>query len=220
MASSLISTPFTLPTTKADQLSSISQKHYFLHSFLPKKSSPHLPNSRTPHSLGVKCAVVGNGLFTQTTQEVRRIVPENKQGLPTVKIVYVVLEAQYQSSLSAAVRTLNSSNKFASYEVVGYLVEELRDENNYKSFCLDLEDANIFIGSLIFVEELALKVKDAVEKQRDRMDAVLVFPSMPEVMRLNKLGSFSMSQLGQSKARSSSFSRTRRSHRPGFLIRC
>lgn len=150
--------------------------------------------------MGVKCAVVGNGLFTQTTQEVRRIVPENKQGLPTVKIVYVVLEAQYQSSLSAAVRTLNSSNKFASYEVVGYLVEELRDENNYKSFCLDLEDANIFIGSLIFVEELALKVKDAVEKQRDRMDAVLVFPSMPEVMRLNKLGSFSMSQLGQSKS--------------------
>ena len=117
-----------------------------------------------------------------------------------MKIVYVVLEAQYQSSLSAAVRTLNSSNKFASYEVVGYLVEELRDENNYKSFCLDLEDANIFIGSLIFVEELALKVKDAVEKQRDRMDAVLVFPSMPEVMRLNKLGSFSMSRLGQSKS--------------------
>ncbi|KAJ6835000.1 magnesium-chelatase subunit ChlH, chloroplastic-like [Iris pallida] len=32
------------------------------------------------------------------------------------------------------------------------------------------------------------------------MDAVLVFPSMPEVMRLNKLGSFSMSQLGQSKS--------------------
>ncbi|VAH42995.1 unnamed protein product [Triticum turgidum subsp. durum] len=32
------------------------------------------------------------------------------------------------------------------------------------------------------------------------MDAVLVFPSMPEVMRLNKLGSFSMAQLGQSKS--------------------
>ncbi|KAM1016069.1 hypothetical protein ACFX13_046543 [Malus domestica] len=67
-------------------------------------------------------------------------------------------------------------------------------------FCQDLEDSNIFIGSLIFVEELAVKVKEAVEKQRDRMDAVLVFPSMPEVMRLNKLGSFSMSQLGQSKS--------------------
>ena len=72
---------------------------------------------------------------------------------------------------------------------MGYLVEELRDESTYKTFRKDLEDANIFIGSLIFVEELALKVKAAVEKEGDRLDAVLVFPSMPEVMRLNKLGS-------------------------------
>uniref|UniRef100_A0A165YFQ1 magnesium chelatase n=1 Tax=Daucus carota subsp. sativus TaxID=79200 RepID=A0A165YFQ1_DAUCS len=148
----------------------------------------------------VKCAVVGNGLFTQTSPEVRRVVPENLQGLPTVRIVYVVLEAQYQSSLTEAVQILNKSEKNASYEVVGYLVEELRDEETYKTFCKDVEEANIFIGSLIFVEELALKVKAAVEKERDRLDAVLVFPSMPEVMRLNKLGTFSMSQLGQSKS--------------------
>ncbi|GAA0151635.1 hypothetical protein LIER_10316 [Lithospermum erythrorhizon] len=50
------------------------------------------------------------------------------------------------------------------------------------------------------MEELAIKVKNAVEKERDRSDAVLVFPSMSEVMRLNKLGTFSMSQLGQSKS--------------------
>ncbi|KAB2013089.1 hypothetical protein E1A91_D09G138600v1 [Gossypium mustelinum] len=194
---SLVSSPFTLPASKADQLSSLSQKHFFLHSFLPKKIN-NLPNSKS--SLKVKCAAIGNGLFTQTTPEVRRIVPENKNNLPTVKIVYVVLEAQYQSSLSSAVQSLNQNSNFASFEVVGYLVEELRDENTYKTFCKDLEDANIFIGSLIFVEELALKVKTAVEKERDRLDAVLVFPSMPEVMRLNKLGSFSMSQLGQSKS--------------------
>ncbi|KAJ6992380.1 magnesium-chelatase subunit ChlH [Populus alba x Populus x berolinensis] len=193
---SLVSSPFTLQSTKPDQLSSPSQKHYFLHSFVPRK----INQTNLKSSLKVKCAAIGNGLFTQTTQEVRRIVPENNQNLPTVKIVYVVLEAQYQSSLTAAVQALNKSSKDASYEVVGYLVEELRDESTYKTFCKDLEDANIFIGSLIFVEELALKVKNAVEKERDRLDAVLVFPSMPEVMRLNKLGSFSMSQLGQSKS--------------------
>ncbi|XP_059668410.1 magnesium-chelatase subunit ChlH, chloroplastic [Cornus florida] len=193
---SLVSSPFTLPTTKVDHLSSISQKHYFLHSFLPKKTNQSNPKS----SLRLKCAAIGNGLFTQTSQEVRRILPDENSGLPRVKVVYVVLEAQYQSSLSAAVRTLNSNARYASFEVVGYLVEELRDESTYKTFCLDLEDANIFIGSLIFVEELALKIKTAVEKERDRLDAVLVFPSMPEVMRLNKLGSFSMSQLGQSKS--------------------
>ncbi|CAI0439590.1 unnamed protein product [Linum tenue] len=193
---SLLSSSFITPPTKSDQL---SQKHYFLHSFLPKKTNPSSSNSKS--ALKFKCSAIGNGLFTQTTQEVRRIVPEKNSNLPTVKIVYVVLEAQYQSSLSAAVQSLNRDpSKFASFEVVGYLVEELRDPDNYEAFCKDLEDANIFIGSLIFVEELALKVKAAVEKERERMDAVLVFPSMPEVMRLNKLGSFSMSQLGQSKS--------------------
>ncbi|PIA48460.1 hypothetical protein AQUCO_01400802v1 [Aquilegia coerulea] len=199
---SLVSSPFTLPLSKTENLSSLSQKQFFLHSFLPKKLNQGIGigNGNGKAGLRVKCAAVGNGLFTQTTQEVRRIVPDNKNGLPRVKIVYVVLEAQYQASLSAAVRNLNSIGKDASYEVVGYLVEELRDVNNYENFCKDLEDANIFIGSLIFVEELAQKVKKAVEKERDRLDAVLVFPSMPEVMRLNKLGSFSMAQLGQSKS--------------------
>lgn len=102
---SLVSSPFTLPNSKVDQLSSLAQRHLFLHSFLPKKANGYASSSKA--SLRVKCAAMGNGLFTQTTPEVRRIVPEKNQGLPTVKIVYVVLEAQYQSSLSAAVRVLN-----------------------------------------------------------------------------------------------------------------
>ena len=130
----------------------------------------------------------------------RRIGPERNQGLPSVKIVYLVLEAQYQASVSAAVQNLNQERKDVSFEIVGYLLEELRDQRTYNMFCKDLSDANIFIGSLIFVEELTQKVKAAVETKRKRLDIVLVFPSMPEVMRLNKLGSFSMSQLGQSKS--------------------
>jgi hypothetical protein len=69
-----------------------------------------------------------------------------------------------------------------------HLVEELRDMDTYAS-------ANVFIRPLIFVDKLVLKVRDAVEMHRDRMDAVIVFPSMPEVMRLNKLGSFSSAWL-------------------------
>ncbi|CAN6444834.1 unnamed protein product [Victoria cruziana] len=189
-------------------LSSKSARHAaFSNLFRTTFGSPLLQTERlgqvrpTPRMGNIKCTMVGNGLFTQTTPEVRRILPErNNNGLPRVKVVYVVLEAQYQSSLTSAVRNLNSRGRDAAFEVVGYLVEELRSESTYQTFCKDLADANIFIGSLIFVEELAQKVKAAVEKERDRLDAVLVFPSMPEVMRLNKLGSFSMSQLGQSKS--------------------
>ncbi|KAJ8622698.1 hypothetical protein MRB53_031227 [Persea americana] len=194
MSSLISSSSFTLPTSKTEHLSSLSQKHFIFNYSSSKKIRPR------KIGFGVRCAAVGNGLFTQSTPEVRRVVPNRNQGLPSVKIVYVVLEAQYQSSLTTAVKTLNREGRYAAFEVVGYLVEELRDENTYKAFCDDLVDANIFIGSLIFVEELAQKVKVAVEKERDRLDAVLVFPSMPEVMRLNKLGSFSMSQLGQSKS--------------------
>ena len=43
-------------------------------------------------------------------------------------------------------------------------------------------------------------MKTAVKKGRDKLDAVLVFPSIPEVMRLNKLRSSSLLQLGQSKS--------------------
>lgn len=57
-----------------------------------------------------------------------------------------------------------------------------------------------------------------VEPLRDQLDAVVVFPSMPEVMRLNKVGSFTMQNLGQSKSVVSDFmkkkKKVRRTGRP------
>ena len=45
---------------------------------------------------------------------------------------------------------------------------------------------------------------------REKMDACLIFPSMPAVMKLNKLGTFSMAQLGQSKSVFSEFIKSAR----------
>jgi len=143
---------------------------------------------------------MGGGMFTASNSESRRVVPENPNGRPTMKVVYVVLESQYQSSLTAAVKRINAGNDNMAVECVGYLLEELRNEEAFEQFKKDVEEANIFIGSLIFVQELAEKVIDVVKPARDNLDAVLVFPSMPEVMRLNKVGSFTMKNLGQSKS--------------------
>lgn len=163
------------------------------------------------------------GLFTSTNPETRRVKPD-AQGRVTVKVVYVVLEAQYQSALTTAVKRINSTNKqvrvrshrLASgkrratqadhrrvvdnmlahppwiahatrllglscargqrsssqqmshscccpcqvcFEIVGYLLEELRDETNFENFKNDVASAHVFIGSLIFIEELADKVR-------------------------------------------------------------
>lgn len=140
------------------------------------------------------------GGFTATNSENRRVVPEDARGRPTMKVVYVVLESQYQSSMTEAVKRMNAGNDNMAVECVGYLLEELRNDDAYEQFQKDVADANIFIGSLIFIQELAEKVIDVVKPQRDNLDAVLMFPSMPEVMRLNKVGNFSMKNLGQSKS--------------------
>ena len=99
----------------------------------------------------------GGGLFTSTNPEVRRVSP-TANGRTRIKLVYVVLEAQYQSALTQAVKNINSNRSNVCVEIVGYLLEELRDPTNYDAFTKDMEDANVFIGSLIFIEELADKV--------------------------------------------------------------
>ncbi|MEM0980048.1 MAG: magnesium chelatase subunit H [Cyanobacteria bacterium P01_H01_bin.58] len=149
-------------------------------------------------------------MFTHVKPAVRHVVPDDLNGRSLVKVVYVVLEPQYQSSLSAAVRAINAKNSEVAIEVSGYLIEELRSQENYDAFKQDVAEANIFIASLIFIEELAEKVVEAVQPHRDRLDAAVVFPSMPQVMRLNKLGSFSMAQLGQSKSVIGEFMKKRR----------
>jgi len=48
---------------------------------------------------------------------------------------------------------------------------------------------------LIFVQELAEKLVKIVEPRRENLDACLCFPSMPEVMKQNKLGTFDLTQI-------------------------
>lgn len=149
-------------------------------------------------------------MFTHVKSTIRRVKPEELNGRDLLKVVYVVLEPQYQSTLTEAAKSINCNNRCFAVELSGYLIEELRDEENYANFQKDISEANIFIASLVFIEDLAQKVVAAVQPHRDRLDAAIVFPSMPEVMRLNKLGSFSMAQLGQSKSAIAQFMRKRK----------
>jgi magnesium chelatase subunit H len=149
-------------------------------------------------------------MFTQVKPTIRHIAPDDLKGRSLLKIVYVVLEAQYQSALSAAVREINANHPNLAIEISGYLIEELRSPANYEDLKRDIAQANIFIASLIFIEDLADKVVEAVQPYRDNLDVAVVFPSMPQVMRLNKMGTFSMEQLGQSKSAIGEFMKKRK----------
>ncbi|MEM1239914.1 MAG: magnesium chelatase subunit H [Cyanobacteria bacterium P01_H01_bin.26] len=154
-------------------------------------------------------------MFTHVKPTVRHISPENLGERYLMKVVYVVLEPQYQSALSAAIRSINANNPHIAVEISGYLIEELRNTKNYEAFKKDVAEANVFVASLIFIEELAEKVVAAVTPHRDNLDVAVVFPSMPQVMRLNKMGSFSMAQLGQSKSAIGEFMKKRRQKQGG-----
>ena len=149
-------------------------------------------------------------MFTQVRSTIRHIEPDNLGDRTLIKVVYVVLESQYQSSLSQAVRQINAKHPSIGIEISGYLIEELRNPENYEEFKRDIASANIFIASLIFIEDLAQKLVTAVAPHRDNFDVAVVFPSMPEVMRLNKMGSFSLAQLGQSKGVIANFMKKRK----------
>ena len=127
----------------------------------------------------------GGGMFTSSNPEDRRIVPANVDGRATFKVVYVVLESQYEASMSAAATKINENQDGIAVEVVGYLLEELRDEGNFAAFKADVETANIFIGSLIFVQELAEKVRGWIRPrshpptEADRLQSPLLILSEP-----------------------------------------
>ncbi|WP_320676904.1 magnesium chelatase subunit H [Prochlorococcus sp. MIT 1300] len=150
-------------------------------------------------------------MFTQVRSANRRVSPAENHGHKAVmKAVYLVLEPQYQNALTQAANSINSQNGSLGVELSGYLIEELRDPKNLADFQKDIESADVFIASLIFIEDLAQKVVEVVGPHRDRLKAAVIFPSMPEVMRLNKLGTFSMSQLGQSSSAIANFMKKRK----------
>lgn len=191
----------TKPTLS--ESSFITTIHSFRSQNLRRRSTTGAASTKAVVGVG------GTGLFTASKPADRKVIPPS-DARKRVKIVYIVLESQYQSSMTAAVKRINENNANISMEVCGYLLEELRDPKNYEMLKEDLADANIFIGSLIFVQDLAELVTAAVNPIRDQLDACIIFPSMPEVMRLNKLGSFTMSQLGQSKSAIAQFMRKKK----------
>ncbi len=144
-----------------------------------------------------------------------RVAPMSLNGRTLLKLVYVVLEPQYQSAVAAGAELINRSNPVLAVDVKGYLIEELRDPERYAEFRNDVANADIFFASMIFIEDLANKIVDAVKPHVATLKASVIFPCMPQVMRLSKVGSFSMGSMGQSKSALSSFMKKRKAQNKG-----
>lgn len=82
----------------------------------------------------------GGGLFTSTSPELRRVKPENVGKRKLVKVVYVVLEAQYQSSLSTAVKMINAGQEEVrgAASRVSFPINKVSPE--FEDFCPEFEE--------------------------------------------------------------------------------
>ncbi len=148
-------------------------------------------------------------LANSISTRVGRIYPA-PNGRRLVKLVYVVLEPQYQSAVAQGVALINRDHGQIAVQVDGFLLEELRDPIIFANFQECIASADVFFASLIFVEDLANKLVSAVEPHMARIKVAVVFPSMPQVMRLSKMGSFSLESIGQSKGAIGQFMKNRK----------
>ena len=83
-------------------------------------------------------------MFTQVRSADRRVAPaENHDHQAVMKAVYLVLEPQYQNALTQAANSLNKQNGALGVELSGYLIEELRDPNNYADFQAEIGRAHV-----------------------------------------------------------------------------
>jgi len=78
-------------------------------------------------------------MFTHVKSTIRHIAPDNLQGRSLIKVVYVVLSpstrVHYLKLFARLTRTI------LAIEISGYLVEELRDPENYEDFKREIADA-------------------------------------------------------------------------------
>ena len=58
----------------------------------------------------------------------------SSHGRPVMKMVYVVLESQYQSSMTGAVKHINAEQDNIAVECEGYLLEELHNDDTFEQF--------------------------------------------------------------------------------------
>ena len=78
-------------------------------------------------------------MFTQVRSANRRVSPvEDNKHKVVIKAVYVVLEPQYQNSLTEAAKSINEMNGPVGIDLSGYLIEELRNEKITKILNLTL----------------------------------------------------------------------------------
>jgi magnesium chelatase subunit H len=106
------------------------------------------------------------------------------------RIVIVTLDNHLASAVDRARRTLQNNVKGLSLGF--HAAADWNDPVALERCCADIARADIVLVTMLFMEEHAQAVLPALQARRDKCDAIVCCMSAPEVVRLTRLGRFSM----------------------------
>ena len=108
-----------------------------------------------------------------------------------LKLVLVTLDGHLAGAASRAFKAL--SRRAPGLECSLFCAGEWAANPEQLEHCIDaIGDANIVIVSMLFMEDQINPVLPALKARRDECDAMLCFMSAGEVMKLTRMGGFSM----------------------------
>jgi magnesium chelatase subunit H len=110
---------------------------------------------------------------------------------PLVRVVVVTMDSHFGSSFVTAKNALRRS--LPGLDLVLHAADEFASDDRALEACLaDIARADIIIAGMLFLEDHIRLVLPALTARREACDALVCCLSAPDVMRLTKLGKFSM----------------------------
>lgn len=108
-----------------------------------------------------------------------------------MRVIMVTMDSHFGAAVGVARDRLRRD--IPGLELVLHAADEFGSDDNALAACLeDIERADIIIAGMLFLEDHIRLVQPAIAARRDACDAVVCCLSAPEVMRLTKIGKFSM----------------------------
>jgi magnesium chelatase subunit H len=119
-------------------------------------------------------------------------MPEGVNRLPTsIRVVVVTMDSHFGASFTTARKALRRS--MPGLELVLHAADEFASDDTALEACLaDIARADIIVAGMLFLEDHIRLVLPALAARRDQCDALVCCLSAPEVMKLTRLGRFSM----------------------------
>jgi magnesium chelatase subunit H len=124
--------------------------------------------------------------------EAREFAESARRGVP-VHVVMVTLDSHMASAASRAMDSLSRDLPGVSLAIHA-VTDWAANPDGHKAYEKDVADADIVIASMIFMEDHIALVKPALDRRRDACDVMIGCLSAAEIVRLTKIGKFSMSE--------------------------